>query len=240
MSKIDSIKEDFNIGDPIRITCSLGIKEGYIIDIKEDRIKLRPFNANRKPISIAEDNIGDFEEAFPPSDSTSFFLEDSSIHSSSSLNAAESSINKESIIEVEPYQDSQETISTHASLDVESNNSVHEQEIPTHESINEESITQSDDKTTSKTEIRVGSIKLTSLGKIDLSKIPMTKKEKGRKNTVCPSTVSDTQVESTNSGASNDRLNYYENTLDSCKSQLVEILSSENINLLEKKILKKE
>ena len=70
MTNLEAIKEDFNIGDPIRIACGLGIKEGYIIDIKEDRIKLRPFEADRKPISIAIDNISAFEEAFPTSGST--------------------------------------------------------------------------------------------------------------------------------------------------------------------------
>lgn len=66
MNNIDSIKEDYNIGDPIRIVCSLGIKEGYIVDFKEDRIKIRPFEEGRKPISISEDNIKDFEEAIHP------------------------------------------------------------------------------------------------------------------------------------------------------------------------------
>lgn len=66
MSNIESIKEDYNIGDPIRIECSLGIKEGYIMDFKEDRIKIRPFEEGRKPISIADKNIKDFEEAIPP------------------------------------------------------------------------------------------------------------------------------------------------------------------------------
>lgn len=66
MNNIESIKEDYNIGDPIRIVCSLGIKEGYIVDFKEDRIKIRPFEEGRKPISIAEENIKDFEEATPP------------------------------------------------------------------------------------------------------------------------------------------------------------------------------
>ena len=70
MTNLEAIKEDFNIGDPIRIACGLGIKEGYIIDIKEDRIKLRPFEAGRKPISIAIDNISAFEEAFPTYEST--------------------------------------------------------------------------------------------------------------------------------------------------------------------------
>ena len=39
MSNIDSIREDYNIGDPIRIVCSLGIKEGFIESISENRIK---------------------------------------------------------------------------------------------------------------------------------------------------------------------------------------------------------
>lgn len=34
MNNIESIKEDYVIGDPIRIVCSLGIKEGYIVDLK--------------------------------------------------------------------------------------------------------------------------------------------------------------------------------------------------------------
>ena len=67
MNNIESIKEDYNIGDPIRIVCSLGIKEGYIVDFKENRIKIRPFEEGRKPISISEDSIKDFEEALPPS-----------------------------------------------------------------------------------------------------------------------------------------------------------------------------
>lgn len=66
MSNIESIKEDYGIGDPIRIVCSLGLKEGYIIDFKDDRIKIKPFEQCRKPISIAEENIKDFEEAVPP------------------------------------------------------------------------------------------------------------------------------------------------------------------------------
>lgn len=70
MNKIELIKEDYNVGDPIRIECSLGIKEGYIVEFKEDRLKIRPFEEGRKPISIAEENIGDFEEAFPPSKSS--------------------------------------------------------------------------------------------------------------------------------------------------------------------------
>ncbi|WP_370756799.1 hypothetical protein [Prevotella pectinovora] len=66
MNNIESIREDYCIGDPIRIVCSLGIKEGYIMDFKEDRIKIRPFEEGRKPISISEENIKDFEEGIPP------------------------------------------------------------------------------------------------------------------------------------------------------------------------------
>ena len=78
MNNIESIKEDYNIGDPIRIVCSLGIKEGYIVDFKEDRIKIRPFEEGRKPISIAEENIKDFEEAVPGESSKNEIVSDSS------------------------------------------------------------------------------------------------------------------------------------------------------------------
>ncbi len=102
MTSLEAIKEDFNIGDPIRIACGLGIKEGYIIDIKEDRIKLRPFDAGRKPISIAVDNISAFEEAFPTSESTNLDSENLPPQSSISINTTESSIkndaNNETII----------------------------------------------------------------------------------------------------------------------------------------------
>lgn len=70
MNNIESIKEDYVIGDPIRIVCSLGIKEGYIVDFKDSRIKIRPFEEGRKPISISEDSIKDFEEATPPQKSS--------------------------------------------------------------------------------------------------------------------------------------------------------------------------
>lgn len=63
MTNLEAIKEDFKIGDPIRITCRLGVKEGYIIEITESRIKLRPFKDGQKPISISNDSIFDFEEA---------------------------------------------------------------------------------------------------------------------------------------------------------------------------------
>lgn len=66
MSNIDAIKEDYAIGDAIRIVCSLGIKEGIIVDFPEGRIKIRPFEVGRKPISISDDTILDFEEALVP------------------------------------------------------------------------------------------------------------------------------------------------------------------------------
>ena len=62
MGNIDLIKEDYNIGDAIRISCSLGIKEGYIIAFLEDRIKIQPFDKSKKPYSISEATITDFEE----------------------------------------------------------------------------------------------------------------------------------------------------------------------------------
>ncbi|MBQ6063629.1 MAG: hypothetical protein IJK87_08375 [Prevotella sp.] len=68
MTNIEAIKEDYKIGDPIRITCRLGIKEGTILEILDSRIKIRPFEEGRKPISISEDSIMDFEEAIRPLD----------------------------------------------------------------------------------------------------------------------------------------------------------------------------
>ncbi len=230
MNNIDSIKEDYNIGDPIRIVCSLGIKEGYIVNFKEDRIKIRPFDEGRKPISIPEDSIKDFEEAFPPLEPTIIPSEDSSIPNASSQNTAWIPINKDDNINTRPRGDFQETNSTCPVLDVGNNTSVSEQKKLCHGGINEESYVQSDDKTSSEIGIKVGGIKLTLLGKIDLSNIPLTKKEKKRKNKVFPSTIPDAQIESTDSSASNDCYNC-EDALDSCKSQLADILLSEKINL---------
>ena len=232
MNNIDSIKEDYNIGDPIRIVCSLGIKEGYIVDFKVDRIKIRPFEEGRKPISISDDSIKDFEEALPPSESISISPENSRIQSSSSLIAAEILTNKETIIEAELNEDSLEKISTNTCQDIENSNYVPEQEELCNDDSQEKPIDESNEKISSKTEIKVGSIKLTSLGKIDLSNMPMTKKEKERKNKAFPSTTPDVQVESTDSSASND-CHIYEESLDSCKSQLADILLSEKINLSE-------
>ena len=64
MTNLEAIKEDYKVGDPIRITCRLGVKEGYIIEITESRIKLRPFEDGRKPISISDESIFDFEEVY--------------------------------------------------------------------------------------------------------------------------------------------------------------------------------
>ena len=62
MTNLEAIKEDYKIGDPIRITCRLGVKVGYIMDISESRIKLRPFEEGLKPITISDDSISDFED----------------------------------------------------------------------------------------------------------------------------------------------------------------------------------
>lgn len=70
MSNIEAIKEDYKIGDAIRIMGSLGVTEGYIVRFYEDRIKIQPFDEKRKPSSITEENIRDFEEAFPPQKET--------------------------------------------------------------------------------------------------------------------------------------------------------------------------
>lgn len=66
-NNIEAIREDYGIGDPIRIVCSLGIKEGYIVEFSEKRIKIKPYEEGKKPISISDDNIEDFEEGTPPS-----------------------------------------------------------------------------------------------------------------------------------------------------------------------------
>ena len=59
MTNIDAIKEDYKIGDTIRIVCSLGVKEGYILDITDTRMKIRPFEEGLKPESIPDEHIRD-------------------------------------------------------------------------------------------------------------------------------------------------------------------------------------
>lgn len=83
-NKIDYIKEDYNVGDSIRISCSLGTKEGIIVAFFEDRIKLQPFDKSKKPISVDESTITDWEEGVP---SETF---NSSKNTSSSLQPTES------------------------------------------------------------------------------------------------------------------------------------------------------
>ena len=65
MNNIQLIQEDYSEGDAIRISCSLGTKEGYIMAFLEDRIKLRPYEDSRKPFSIQNSTITDWEEGIP-------------------------------------------------------------------------------------------------------------------------------------------------------------------------------
>lgn len=62
-TKISQIAEDYSVGDAIRISCTLGVKEGFILQFYDDRIKLRPIEQGKKPMSISEDTIKDWEEA---------------------------------------------------------------------------------------------------------------------------------------------------------------------------------
>lgn len=90
MNNIDSIKEDYNIGDPIRISCSLGIKEGYIVAFMEDKIKIQPYDKSRKPIYISDATITDVEEgSVPQAASESAITESPAIPSDSILVASE-------------------------------------------------------------------------------------------------------------------------------------------------------
>lgn len=62
--KINDIQYDgYVVGDPIRVSCSLGVKEGYILEFCENRIRLRPVSAICKPISIYESSIEGWESA---------------------------------------------------------------------------------------------------------------------------------------------------------------------------------
>lgn len=92
MNNIESIKEDgYKEGDAIRIACGLGVKEGFIVAFLEDRIKIQPYDKSKKPISISEATITDFEEGSGPESEA----ESESIVPSTSLNdklAPESSL----------------------------------------------------------------------------------------------------------------------------------------------------
>ena len=83
MNNIESIKEDgYKEGDAIRIACGLGVKEGFIVAFLEDRIKIQPYDKSKKPISISEATITDFEEGSVPDSET----ESESIIPSTSFN----------------------------------------------------------------------------------------------------------------------------------------------------------
>lgn len=62
MNNIELIKEDYQIGDSIRLSCSLGIKEGIIVAFYDDRIKIQPYDKAKKPFSVLSINIADWEE----------------------------------------------------------------------------------------------------------------------------------------------------------------------------------
>lgn len=68
MNNIELIKEDYAIGEPIRLSCSLGVKEGFIQNFLADRIVLRPFQQGRKSFSVHDSTITDWEEAEPVND----------------------------------------------------------------------------------------------------------------------------------------------------------------------------
>lgn len=74
-NNIQLIQEDYSEGDAIRISCSLGTKEGYILAFLEDRIKLRPYEDGRKPFSIQNSTITDWEEGIPQHNEQNEILE---------------------------------------------------------------------------------------------------------------------------------------------------------------------
>lgn len=227
MNKIDLIKEDYNIGDPIRIECRLGIKEGYIIDFTEDRIKLRPFEIDRKPISITEDSIGDFEEAVPPTKSINLTSENRSEQTLSIINTTDISEEKDLHTRKDYNQDFPEPKTICTVADVESINIIQKSESSS------ESNKEYDDNKTPKTGIKTEDIKLTTLGKIDLSRIPTTKKELKRRKDALSSSTQEIGIEPTELSTHKGENVDYEKVLENCKYQLNEILSSEKINLLE-------
>lgn len=118
MTNIESIKDDYKIGDAIRIVCSLGIKEGYILDITETRIKIRPFEEGRKPISISEENIQDFEEAIPPSKTSDDSNNEHSVDSTKKSTDEKSELNP-STIENSSVDNKPEIKSDTSSLNIE-------------------------------------------------------------------------------------------------------------------------
>lgn len=172
MTNIEAIKEDYKEGDGIRIVCSLGIKEGFILEITENRIKIQPFEEGRKPVSIPEENIKEFEEAIPPASTHGAY----NVDIKPSVSEVDSSHNK----------DISEFISSNA---LSSNSKEHFVEV-------QSSLNQADKEKQDKvlptisqiannqiSEIEVGhpEFNIKNVGKIDLSKIPSSKKEQERR-----------------------------------------------------------
>lgn len=64
MNNIELIKKDYKLGDLIRISCSLGIKEGKIVEFleSENRIKIQPYDSSQKPFYLLDSSIIDWEE----------------------------------------------------------------------------------------------------------------------------------------------------------------------------------
>ena len=50
MNNIELIKEDYHIGDNIRLSCTLGIKEGVIVAFYDNRIKIQPYDKTKKTL----------------------------------------------------------------------------------------------------------------------------------------------------------------------------------------------
>ena len=221
MNKIDAIKEDYNIGDPIRIECRLGIKEGYIIEFKEDRIKLRPFESGRKPISIAEDSIGDFEEAFPPSETLP--IDQPNVQVLPRNNEKESLEKKE---ELNNTKNDSESIKCNNVIDSVITEDTHNGET------RNESPKETDFNNGKRTEIKVGDIKITSIGKIDLSTIPTTKKEtERRKNALSLITQPNDKKTVSDMSLNTSSEDYYDEILNACRTDFASIISSATINL---------
>lgn len=106
MNNINLIKEDFAVGDCIRISCSLGTKEGIIISFWENRLKIQPFDKSKKPISVMDTTITDWEEAVIPEKTQGQIGEQ---HAGCDVET-KNKINSESSAEVGPLLDNSEKI----------------------------------------------------------------------------------------------------------------------------------
>lgn len=170
MIKIQEFIEDgYQKGDAVRVKCSLGIREGIIITISEEenRIKLRPFEAGKKPISIVGDNIEEIEEIDSPSTCNHDLLAENT----DKENVSESSFNLSAIGNLETANASKKS-SVNSSNNADTNTAV---SLDNNKTIT--TISASDEKT----EISIGNIKLTSLGKIVLPSDPRSQKEEERR-----------------------------------------------------------